>query len=296
MEIQQLKGFLAVAKHKSFSKAAEITLRTQPAISLQIKSLEEELDVILFDRLAARKVILTEEGKLLYDLASPLIDDIDNLSTRFSDARGKIQRGSVRIATHTSVIIHLLPDVIKQFKKSFPKCELSIVNRDRKGILSMLADGEADIGITSLAKVPQTIEYTVFKRFERILITPIGHPLSTKKVITLKDIAEYPLILPPKGSNTREIIDSEFKEKGIQYRVAMEVTGKLAIKTYVEMNLGIAIINGFYITEDDKIRLHCKNMEEYFGIAERGILTSKNKYLSNHAKEFIKLIHSKYPA
>jgi len=290
MELQQLKGFLAVAQHKSFSKAAEKTFRTQPAITLQIQSLEEELNVKLFDRMGPRHITLTEEGKILVELASPIIDNFEALKDRFNELCGEPFKGIVRIATHTSVMVYLLPDPIKHFKKSFPECSISIVNRGRKEILEMLKNGEIDIGITSLANVPNNIDYKVFASFKRMLITPKDHPLSKKRVIKPEDIATYPLLLPPKGSNTRSVVDKVFEEHGLEYQLGMEATGRLAIKSYVEMDLGVSVINEFYLSKEDRKKLFVKDMSNFFGSAERGILTHKGRYLSAPVREFIEKI------
>ena len=154
----------------------------------------------------------------------------------------------------------------------------------------MVNNGDIDIGITSLKDVSHNINYKVFAKFERFLIASKEHPLSKMGNINLKDVIKYALLLPPKGSNTRTIIDHEFGQRGLEYKTAMEITGKAAIKTYVGMNLGVAIINGFYLSKGDRKTLICKNMGKYFGKAERGLLTRKNKYLSFHAKEFIKIM------
>ena len=290
MELQQLKGFLAVAQHKSFSKAAEKTFRTQPAITLQIQSLEEELDVKLFDRLGPRRVTLTEEGKILLELVSPIIDNFDVLKDRFNELRGESSKGLVRIATHTSVMVYLLPNPIKNFKKRFPECNISIVNRGRKDILEMLKNGEIDIGITSLPNVPKNIDYKVFAKFKRMLIAPKNHPLSKKRIIKPEDITPYPILLPPVGSNTRAIVDKVFEEHGLEYSLGMEATGRLAIKSYVGMDLGVSIINEFYLSKDDRKNLFVKDMSNYFGNAERGVLTRTSSYISNPVKKFIELL------
>ncbi|MBM3252786.1 MAG: LysR family transcriptional regulator [Candidatus Omnitrophica bacterium] len=289
MELQQLKGFLSVAKYGGFSQAAEKTFRTQPAVSLQIQSLEKELGIKLFDRLGPKKIILTGEGKILFELASPLLEDICSLSKRFSEARGNIQKGSVKVATHASVMVYLLPEVIKKFKHMFPECELSIVSRGRKDIITMLNNGEIDLGITSLQAIPQNIDYKVVAGFDRILITPKGHPLSKKSPLNLEDIVCYPLILPPLETNTRRIIDEKLQEKGLKYNLAMEITGREAVKAFVEMGLGISIINEYYLTKEDKKKLFIKNMSGYFGKSERGILTRKGRFLSFPVKQFINL-------
>ncbi len=294
MEIQQLKGFLAVAKYKGFSQAADKTFRTQPAISLQIKSLEDELNVKLFDRLSPQRIELTSDGKILYDLVSPLLEDIESLKSRFDEARGSTLNTTLRIATHTSVMVHLLPEVIKKFRKKFPACELSIINRSQQNIISMVVNGEADLGICSLKEIPKNIDYQVFARFDRFLIVNKTHALSKKASITLKDIAQYPLILPPQPSSTRAAIDRVFAQHNLKLAIAMEITGREAIKEYVKMGLGISIINAFYLTPQDNKELFTRNLNRYFGVAERGIVTRKGKYLSLTAREFIGMILNKH--
>ena len=290
MEIQQLKGFHAVAKYRNFTIAAQKTQRTQPTISLQVKALEEELGVKLFERLGPKKVNLTHDGQILLDLTANLLQDFANLQMRFNEARGLYDTSSVRIVTHSSVMIYLLPSIVKKFKSMFPDCRLAILNRSQREILEMLDNGEADFGITGLGSVPHSMDYKVFSRISRILIATRNHPLSKKNSISLEDIAEYPLVLPTAESNTRKIIDRAFSDHGLSYDLTMEVVGRTAIKTYVGMNLGISIINEYYVTEEDKKKLLVKNMSKYFGKAETGIVTRKNRAMSVPAAEFIKLV------
>jgi DNA-binding transcriptional LysR family regulator len=292
MEIQQLRGFLAVCKYRNFTVAAQRTQRTQPTISLQIKSLEDELGVKLFERQGPKRVIPTVEGKLLEDIVSPIIQEFSTLHTRFNEARGLFNTSAVRIATHSSVMIYLLPAVIKQFKERMPECQLVILNRDRAGIVSMVERNEVDFGITSLDVIPGELDYQVFSRFNRILIGNREHPLAKKANISLEDIAKYPLILPTRESNTRPIIDRLFREHGLEYELAMEVVGRTAIKTYVEMDLGISIINEYYVNEEDKKKLFVHNMSHLLGVAETGILTRKGRMLSVPVREFLSLIPS----
>lgn len=172
----------------------------------------------------------------------------------------------------------------------FPECALSIINRERKDIISLLNEGEIDIGITSLQTAPKTLNYKIFARFSRILITAKNHPLAKKQIITLEDIASYPLIIPPQGTNSRALIDRVFEDKGLKYTTAMEITEREAVKAYVKINFGISILNGYYLTTEERQKLFVKDIDNYFGQAERGIITRKNKYLPPAAKEFIKMI------
>lgn len=290
MEIQQLRGFHAVAKYKNFTIAAQKTQRTQPTISLQVKALEDELGVKLFERLGPKKVTLTPEGKILLELTAPLLQEIEQIRTRFNEARGNYTTSTVTLATHSSVMIYLLPPIIKRFKQMYPDCQLQILNRSRDEMIRMLDNGEIDFGITSLNHVPTHIEYRVFSRFNRILIATKNHPISKKSSITLEEISKYPLILPTQESTTRKMIDQLFEQQGLRCDITMEVVGRTAIKTYVEMNLGISIINEYYVTPADKSKLFVKNVSTFFGKAETGILTRRARLLSQPAKEFIALV------
>jgi DNA-binding transcriptional LysR family regulator len=201
MEIQQLIGFIAVAQTGSFSQAAQRTHRTQPAVSLQIKALEDEFKTRLFDRLAAQKVMLTDEGKLLYDLVRPLMGDIQQLAERFNEARNQLEHFNVTVASSNSAIIYLMPQVVKAFRRQYPKARLSIVNRRREDILAMIKNDEAQIGVGSIANAPAWAHYEALGRYRRVLVCRKDHPLKKLKNITLQDISKYPLILPPLGSS-----------------------------------------------------------------------------------------------
>ena len=291
MEIQQLKGFQAVAKYRNFTVAAKKTQRTQPTISLQIKALEQELGVRLFERLGPKKVSLTAEGKIFQEITSQIVQDFQDIPMRFNEARGIYTTSSVRIVTHNSIMIHLLPEVIKTFKESYPDCRLSILNRSRKEIIHLLETGEADIGITSLEAIPNTIDYRLIARFNRILIARKNHPLQDIKNISLNDVAKFPLVLPTIESNTRRVIDQRFKEAGIDYDLSMEVVGRTAIKTYVGLDLGISILSEYYVNEADRSRLMVRNVSDHFGRAQTGVARRKGRTLSEPASKLIELLH-----
>jgi len=293
MEIQQFKGFLAIVKTGSFSKAAEKTFRTQPAITLQIKALEQELGTTLFERFNHKKMCLTTEGHIFYELIDPLMSEVDSITDHFKEACSKKPLGPVKIATHTSVMVHLLPKVIMQFRKSYKDAKLSIVHRSRQDIISMVKNGEADIGITSMKTTPEGFEYMPFASFRRLLIAPKNHALSKTKKIDAKTIAKYPLILPAIGSNTRAAIDSVFTNNNIQPQIAMEITGREASKLYVKMALGISIINEYFLDAADNKTLATRDVSYLFGKTERGLLTNKKRRLNQACCKFIKLLTDK---
>jgi DNA-binding transcriptional LysR family regulator len=287
MEIQQIRGFIAVAHSGSFSKAAELTHLTQPAVSLQIRALEEEFKTQLFDRLGPNKVTLTDDGKRFYDLIEPIARDIRQLNERFDEERNRLDHLGVIVASHNSAILYLLPEVVKTFIKEFPKASLSIVNRPRDAILTMIKNDEAQIGITSIIKPPPWAEYEVLGRFKRVLICRKDHPLSSLKKVSLKEIAKHPLILPTVGSNTRKAIDQAFSDKGLSYELAMEVMGREAVKSFVGMGLGASILSEYYLSDENRRSLTVKDVSEYFGHGESGLLVRKGRHLNHAAKYFI---------
>lgn len=290
MEIQQLKGFHAVAKYLNFTVAAQKTHRTQPTISLQVKSLEEELGVKLFERLGPKKVSLTKEGQLFLEITTPILHEFSSIQAKFNEARGLFHTSNLQIVTHSSVMIYLLPPVIKKFKELYPQVKLLILNRPRKEMIKMVENGEVDIGISSLDAIPPALDYQIFSRYDRILIANKKHEIAKKTNVTLEEISKYPLVLPNIDSNTRKMIDRAFAEANLSYDLTMEVVGRSAIKAYVEMDLGLSIINEYYVTEEDKKTLFVKNMSKHFGKAETGILVRKNRALPKTAETFISLL------
>lgn len=289
MDIQALKGFVAVATEKGFSRAARKTYRTQSAVSLQIKALEEEFGARLFDRIG-RKTELTQDGVILFDLASPLTRDFEALQKNFNERRGDQNNGEIRIATHEPVIAHLLPAPIKAFKKQYPDVKITVLRKDKNEVLASVLSGDVDLGISSLKKTPPSISYQVIGRYNRVLVAPRDCPLAGKKNISLKDIARYPLLLPPKDTSTGKIVDQAFGEKRIDYKLALEVSGRQAIKTYIEMGFGISILNESVISEEDRKKFFVADVSKYFGRSERGIIRRKTSATSKLVAAFIKTL------
>lgn len=290
MDPQQLRGFLAVAREKSFSKGARKTFRTQSAVSLQVKALEEELGTRLFDRISPRKTELTKDGSLLLELVSPLMNDLETLTGRFNERRGEIRQGEIRISTHEPVLTYLLPKVIKEFRRSYPKVQLTLSRKDKAENLQAVLNGEVDMAISHLKKAPPSVDYHVIGEYNRVLIAPKGHPLAKKRDITLKDIAEYPLILPPESTSTRKIVDQVFRKHGLTYTLALEITGREAIKKYIELGFGVSVINDSVVSKEDKKNFFVRNISDYFGFSERGIIMRKGKHRPQYLTDFIKLV------
>jgi DNA-binding transcriptional LysR family regulator len=290
MDIQQLKGFVAVATEKSFSRAAKKVYRTQSAVSLQVKALEDDLGTRLFDRIG-RKTELTKDGSLLLELASPLIQDFGMLRKQFDERKCGSDKGELRITAHEPVIAYLLPRPIQVFKKNYPGVRIAILRKKKDEILNAILNGEADLGISSLKKIPSSIEYQVIARYPRVIIAPKDCPLAKKKTVTMKDIAGYALLLPPAGGSiTRESVDRAFSLNGLDYALALETSGRQAVKSYIELGFGISVLNSSDITEEDRKKFFIADVSRFFGFSERGLLRRKSKHLPKFALDFIDLL------
>jgi len=290
MEIQQLKGFRAIARYGSFSAAARKTFRTQPAISLQLRTLEDELGTKLIERSGRKGAQPTEDGQILLKIITPILEQIDEIPVDFATARGAPASGTVTLATHSSVVVYLLPNIVRAFYRKHSKVKLSIISRSRDEIVEMVQDGSADLGITSLEVVPRNLECKELARYRRILIASKSHPLANRERLQLDDIAEHPLILAPRGSLTRKVVERAFRLKDLHIQLAMELTDRDAVKSYVRDGLGISIVNEYYLRESDQKRFYTKDVTYHFGYAKRAIINRKGKSLSTASKALFEMI------
>ena len=189
MEISQLMSFCEIVKTGSYSKASKHLFITQSAVSHQIKNLERELNIKLFERVG-NMVRLTQGGKILSDAVIKFVDDLNNLK-RISEDIHDSKTGSLTIATNNGIIMYVLPDIIRRFKKELPGIKFRLINPNfTSEILSMVSNGEVDlaIGPKSNQALSSKTNFIFWKSFERFLIMAKGHPLRVKKTITLADI------------------------------------------------------------------------------------------------------------
>ncbi len=265
--------------------AAEQLFLSQPAISLQIRALEREIDTVLFERHGPR-INLTREGQELYEMARPLVEGLDSLNARFNrKMKGDLDSGEVVIAAGESTIIYLLPRLVKLFRERYPNIHVQLRNVTGRDGLAMIRDDEVDLAIGSMLDVPSDISYQPVYSFEPALILPLGHELAKQKRVRIEDIAPYGLILPPRRLTTWRMVDRVFQQHQVPFNVTLEVGGWEVIKRYVELDFGISIVTGICLRDDDK--LVAKNMSAYFPKRSYGTVMRRGKYLSAQARAFL---------
>lgn len=274
----------------SISKAAAHIGLSQPAVSQQIRQLEEEMEVTLFIRRGA-SIHLTPDGELLLKMVKPLVEKLEHLDKEFRHQRAEVEEGYVEVAGGGSTILYVLPRYVEEFRRLHPKMEVRLHNVTGLEGLAQLRAGLVDFAVGPMMDVPEDLEFHPIFSYEPVLITCVGHPLARKKELSLADISQYPLILPPRNLSTWRVVDSAFKKNGLSYQVAMEVGGWDAIKKYVALNLGISIISSVGIAGDEKLEVLPAG--EFFPKRMYGVVLRKDSILSPQARQFVKLLLSK---
>ncbi|RMG34159.1 MAG: LysR family transcriptional regulator [Gammaproteobacteria bacterium] len=289
--LKQLRAFCHAAQCGSITEAAENLFLSQPSVTLQIQALEREMEITVFER-RGPKISLTPEGEVLYRLASPLVEAIDGLQDSFHAHMGNLQKGELNIAAGESTILYVLPETTKQFAEEYPGIGLKLHNVTGRDGLSMIRADQVDFAVGSMLEVPDDIRYEPIVTYYPALITAPDHPLAQKEQVTLKDISEYGLILPPRHLSTWRIVELVFQQHDLQFKVALEAGGWEVIKKYVELDLGISIVTDVCLTDTDKVAV--KPLGKYFPTRSYGIVSRRGKFLSPAAVRYIDMLREYY--
>lgn len=295
--LKQLRAFYQVVRCGSISKAADKLFLSQPSVSLQIQALERELNVILFERRGPH-LKLTPEGDVLFQLSEPLVDGIDKLQESFAAHFGKLESGELKIGAGESTILYILPEPVRQFVAAYPKVQLKMHNVTGRDGLKMLRSDEIDFAVGSMLEVPEDIEYKPVVNYDPMLITPLGHPLAEKAAagaeITLEDVSQFGLILPPSHLSTWRIVKYVFQQNNLTFTVTLEAGGWEVIKKYVSLGMGISIVTDICLEGTEPlVRIP---LTKYFPQRSYGLVLRKGRFLSPQARRFMEIMEGVYTA
>jgi LysR family transcriptional regulator, low CO2-responsive transcriptional regulator len=241
--LRQLRTFKTVADLASFSLAANRLKLSQPSVSYQVKELEETLGLPLLDRLGKR-VQLTEAGTLLYGYARRMLDVLDEATIAIEEMRG-IKRGNLRVGASTTVGIYLLPAALGAFKKLHPGLVISLEIGTRARVQEQVLLNELDLAVVGPAAKDPELAIIPFLSDELVVIAPAGHPLSARRGLTLKDLADQPFVMREAASGSRWSLEKAARRAGVKLMVAMELGSNGAIKHAVESGLGLAVLSRY---------------------------------------------------
>jgi DNA-binding transcriptional LysR family regulator len=242
MEWQQIVGFYHVARLGSFTRAGEATLRTQSALSQQVKALEDEFGCRFFERSGTRKVVLTPAGERFLEFCESVLKGYEKVAGDLSELKS-VQKGPLKIAAPFTTLYHLFPEPLKGYLDRFPLVEPTLLDRPQGSVARLVRDGEVDFGFALESFIPRDLAAIRWKRVETVLMVPRGHPLGRVKRVTWRQLAKYPLILPPKDLKYagRVALEEQLEKLGLSCRIAMESSNVELSSLYVEMGLGISL-------------------------------------------------------
>ena len=289
MELQTLRGFYWAGVHGSFSKAAKILNIGQSAISHQVKSLEEELHVKLYQR-AGRGISLTPQGKILLAYIDIILQTLDNMETHFADLSDSPE-GTVTLAAYRGIMKYKLPAIVQNFKRKNPEIRLVILQRTLDSeVLDMVSSGNIDFGITSSWNEFSDITFFEVWTYDMFLCVPANHRLAGRRRVALTEIAREPLILYERENSIRKRIEKIFKENNLSFNIVIETDGAAVIQEYVKVEQGISFVSGLVTEAKEEPFLSYVPVTEHFGKLGYGIAIKKRKYLSLPVRKFLQEI------
>ena len=239
VNLDQLRIFLAVAKSRSFTRAAEIVHLTQPGISKHIRQMEDYFGVPLFDR-TGRKVTLTQAGEILYQAAQEIMMTIDAAERSIDDLKG-LRGGKLCLGSSFPVGVYLLPPVLAKFRKLYPSVEVALEIMISDAVGPKLLANEIDLGLVSSDPRDPRLIARPFFTDELVAIVPGSHPWAAKTRIQAKHLAQETVILAARGAGTRAVMEERLRAKGIALPNIRDFGNLEGVKHAVEAGLGISV-------------------------------------------------------
>ena len=289
MNFQQLRIIReTVRQNFNLTEASAALYTSQSGVSKHIKDLEDELGVQLFIRKGKRLLGLTEPGQSLLGIVERMLVDAENIK-RLADDFNKVDEGTLTIATTHTQARYVLPPIVNQFKKLFPKVHLVLQQASPTEISEMLLQGEADIGIaTESLTTEENLASVPYYQWQHSIIVPQNHPLSSTTDITLEALSNFPIITYHGGFTGRSKIDKAFEDAGIDVDLVMSALDADVIKTYVELGMGVGIVNDVAYDRERDYRLK-QIKTAIFGLNTTWIAVRKGHLLRGYGYEFISL-------
>jgi DNA-binding transcriptional LysR family regulator len=288
MDFDHLTTFLEIAKSGSFSRAGQKLFRSQPAVSAQIRQLEQEYGEKLFDRVG-KSVRLTSAGEALLDYARQLLS-LKNESLHAVADQATAPRGKLTVGANEATCLYVLPHVFAEYHKHYPLVQISIYRNFSRKVLEKIEDGSLDVGIVTLpAKAPSLKTHSIFRDRVMLMVNP-SNPLARHRNVRISEIAEQPLIIPKTGF-TRQLFDKHFRPYRSRLRITMELPSVGMIKRFVAAGLGVSLISESFARDEVRagdVKLIAISDVELW--RELGLVYRRDRTLPRAAAAFVALL------
>lgn len=263
MSDRRLQVFHTVAKLLSFTKAAESLHMTQPAVTFQVRQLEEQLNTRLLDR-THNRISLTEAGQVVYEHAIKIFELYSRMENAVKKITGEIS-GTLTLGASTTIAEYMLPALLGDFRTRFPDINIQLRVSNTEGIVAMIENNEIDLGVVEAPVHNKNLVIELCRQDQLVCVVPPDHPLADQATATLKDIMQYPYICREEGSGTREVINEYQRQHNMpenSLKLSMELGSPEAIKGAVEAGMGISIVSIVTISKELELNtLKAVNLE-----------------------------------
>lgn len=287
MDFEQLRTFMEVSRLRSFSRAADKLNVTQPAISAQIRTLENEVGARLFDR-DGGKVTFTAAGKVFEPFAEHCLQCHSHIVAAVSELH-RTPRGEISVSANEATSLYVLPTVFAQFKRQYSRVGLSIVRADRVKTIESVLSRDVDFGVVSLPVRDARLTLDTLHHDVVVLVAPASHPIASRETVKFADILPHGLLLPTQGRQ-RDLIEDLFRINDAQPRVAMEVESSELLKRLISAGLGIGFLPRSNVREETKTgELKIIDIEGVRLNRDLALIYRKDKTLTRAAYMFLEI-------
>lgn len=293
MDLKALRCFWALGKRGTLTGAGIELGISEPAVSKRVRSLESYLDTKLYESQGG-KVRLTPAGRQVIDMSVALFERLDEFQLGLSQGEVK---GIVTVAAGDPVQQYLLPSVVDRYRRLFPNVRLRLLARTISQTVELVRQNEVDMGIVPWRDLPEGLAFYPWRTFEAYLVMPRGHPLARtaktdfKSLVNPQTIMQYPLIVVEIEEPEHHRLRNALVSRELPLNVAVEVGNMETAKRYAAAGLGVAVISGICLTEEDYDRLEVVEVpREYEGQTTYGVLLREGKYIDSALKGLLPLL------
>ena len=289
MNLKQLEAFYLVVKRGSYTRAAEDLNITQPAVTMQVKSLERSLNLKLIEQLGKR-VQLSEAGELLYQYAGKIFDLVGEANDKMKDFK-KLMRGTLKIGTTKNYARYIMPSLLSEFQKRFPRTKVILDEGNSEDMARSVLERKNELALISQINLDRRMRALFFSTVEFVLVASPEHRFSQRKSVSLRELNGEPVILREKGSGSRAAVLRKFQEYGIWPSVIIEAGSLDFIVGYVKQNKGVSFMFEPDIKEElEKGALKVIPVEEGNILFFTDLIYDSAKPLSPPAQAFTKMV------
>jgi DNA-binding transcriptional LysR family regulator len=289
INLNQLRVFYEAARSGSFTSAAKKLCITQPAVTAQIKTFEDQCNLKLFKK-KGRSLYLSEEGSTLFEYTRKIFEYEKEVEDVIEEMR-KLKRGTLRLGTSKAYARYFMPFLISSFREAFPHIKVHLDEGSSLDIIHSLLDLKNEVAVIARVEEDPNITFVPFKRDRLVLILPSAHAMARKKSVSVEDLVDQPMIMKEMGSGTRKLVNELFSKKGLTPNVLMETSNTEFIKQLVQRGEGISFLVEEAVAADVREkRLATVPVAGEEPVLDVSIAYLKDQHLSHPARAFVDML------